>query len=75
MSERDGYRAAIVTSTRWAGSCLVVDPVDDRQYGFRFDRIEKYRGENVKELGLKAGKIVLIRTEDDKVVSVKLTQY
>lgn len=64
--------SAKVVSTRWPGICIVQDCSSETQYAFKLDRIEGYRGEDERELGLVVGQVVKIQAEDDRVVKVKL---
>ena len=47
------------------GIFYVVEKTDNRTYGIDLGKIEGYRGETFKELGIRVGANVRFRTEDD----------
>lgn len=55
-----------------AGLGFVEDDATRTLFAFTFDKIDNYRGETPRELGLAKGRHVRFTTEDDKVVSVQL---
>ncbi len=65
---------ATIVRVAEGGVAYAIDPNRQMMAGFTFGKIDGYRGETAKELGLLPGKQVTIEYDkDDKVSSVKLS--
>lgn len=68
--ETEDLRPAIIISD-WRENLWIVRDSEGRKYGFDVSMVEGYRGQDPEELGLKNGRAVEIRTDGNRIISVK----
>lgn len=59
----ENFRKAILARATDQGLAYIVDAQTNEAYAFTFDKIENYRGESCKEMGLRTGVQVLFRLD------------
>jgi hypothetical protein len=72
MSSPSAMREGSIVYVNSSGVAIVEVPGSSERYGFAFDKIHGYRGEEAKELGLIEGRRVLFSVSDETVFEVRL---